>query len=415
MKLNLNEVKTLQELAKKYMHYASLSVHSEKMKLWKALNSGKMERPLVIISQLPWNELNINDELTCIVKDEYFRKIEWQLRSLIYKWEHCPADMVLEPYVSIPKVVNNSGYGLAVSEVTLENEMKNVASHKYNNQLKTIDDILKIKDMNITYDATLTMSCFEYAKNIFHGIAPVKLQGGVSINLGIWDQLSEWMGIEDIYYDIVDRPEFIHEILNRITDATLAGIKQANDLCVYNDNENTCHCSYIYTDELLPDFGAGKGSISNNCWSFGMAQLFTSVSPSVTEEFELPYITKLAKHFGMIYYGCCDRLDDRLDIVKRIPNVKKVSCSPWSDKTRFAHNIGTELIMSYKPNPAFLAAPTFDEETVRLDLTETCILAKENNVNLEIILKDISTVLLSPKRLTKWGEIATDVINNIYG
>ncbi len=71
--------------------------------------------------------------------------------------------------------------------------------------------------------------------------------------------------------------------------------------------------------------------VSQSVWTFGMAQLFTSVSRSVTEEFEVPYISRIASYFGNVYYGCCERLSDRIDLLTKISNVRKISCSPWSD------------------------------------------------------------------------------------
>lgn len=120
----------------------------------------------------------------------------------------------------------------------------------------------------------------------------------------------------------------------------------------------------------------------------------------------------MAKHFGMIYYGCCDRMDDRLDIIKRIPNLKKISCSPWSDREKFAAQIGNKIIMSNKPTPAYIANEYVDWAEVRSDLKNTVELAKSNDVNLEIILKDISTVHTDPERLTKWADIAMEVVQN---
>ena len=118
----------------------------------------------------------------------------------------------------------------------------------------------------------------------------------------------------------------------------------------------------------------------------------------------------MAKQFGAIYYGCCDRLDDRLELVRQIPNVRKVSCSPWSDREHFAERIGSTLIMSNKPNPALLTGDSFDEAAVREDLQRTVRAARANSVNLELILKDISTVRHDPSRLTRWGEIAMQVV-----
>ena len=235
---------------------------------------------------------------------------------------------------------------------------------------------------------------------------------GVGFHIGVWDALSMFMGVEDIYFDIIDRPDFIHALMDRITNSALSGIEQANALGVHDDIVNACHCSYIYTDQLLPDFGAGRGPVSKNCWAFGMAQLFSSVSPATTEEFELPYVSKMAEKFGMVYYGCCEALDDRLDIVKRIPNVRKVSCSPWSNRKNFAQRIGTELVMSNKPTPAYLAPHSFEPEIIKADLEQTMELAKANNVNLEFILKDISTVRGQPGRLGEWERIAMSVVES---
>jgi hypothetical protein len=68
--------------------------------------------------------------------------------------------------------------------------------------------------------------------------------------------------------------------------------------------------------------------------------------------------------------------------------------------------------MSNKPTPAFIANDYVDWDDVRTDLKYTVGLAKSTNVNLELILKDISTVNFEPERLTKWAEIAMEVVQN---
>lgn len=410
MFISQKEKQLLRELGTKYMSIAILPIQKEKVELWKALNRGKMQRPMICIDQLPWNELNVNNDLICVVEDAFWRGIEWDLRSKIYKWNHFPVDMVIEPYITIPKAIQNSGYGLSANvERLVIDEGTTAASQHFTNILKEYDDIDKIKDLKITVDTIQSEVWMQQAKEIFGGIAPVKQSHGIQFHLGVWDYLTQLMGIEDSYFNIIDRPEFVHACMERVTEATIAGIKQANELNVHDDISNTCHCSYVYTDELLPDYGLGKGPVSQNSWTFGLAQLFTSASPNVTKEFELPYISRMAEYFGMIYYGCCDRLDDRLNIIKRIPNLKKVSCSPWSDRKRFAEEIGNKLIMSNKPTPAFIATHDMDWDCVRADLQLTFDLAKANNVNLEFILKDISTVKFQPERLTKWADIAMEV------
>jgi len=414
MEISIYDKKVLQEIGARYMEIATLPVQKEKIGLWKALNRSKMARPMVTINNIPWHELNHNGELDCMVENPYWRDVELELRKAVYQWKHFPVDRVLDPFIIIPMAIPKweQEYGIDQKEELCSLDSANdVVAHHYENQLQTMDDIKKLKDLPITHDTERSKLLCEQGRNIFSGIAAIKMRG-VQFHLGIWDYVSSRMGVEDIFYNLIDRPEFIHTILNKLTDATLYGIKQANDLKIHDDITNICHCSHIYTDELLPDSGAGKGPVSKNCWAFGLAQLFTSLSPDMFEEFEVPYITKMAEQFGMIYYGCCDRLDDRLDLVKKIPNVRKVSCSPWSKREAFAEKIGKDLVMSNKPNPAFIATSLVDYDEIRKDLAYTCELARKNNVNLELILKDISTVRYEPERLTRWAEIAMEVVEN---
>lgn len=411
MPLNKKEEDVLKELADRYMAAAQLPVQKEKKELWKALNRGEMQRPMVVIDQLPWSELNECGILDLYSTDPYWRNVEWDLRTTLYKWEHFPVDMVLDPFIRIPKCIESERYGIVPDVDLLNSGNYDVSSQHFNNQIKDFEDINKIKNIAITHHEDLTKAYYDEARVLFSDIVPLQ-SSGMQFHLGVWDFLSQLMGVEAIYYDFNDRPEFIHACMRRITDAAIAGIKEANRLGLNDDNINTCHCSYIYTDELLSDSGKGKGPKSENCWAFGLAQLFTSVSPDIFEEFELPYISEMAEYFGMIYYGCCDRLDDRLHLVKKIPKLKKVSCSPWSNRKRFAENIGKSLIMSNKPSPAFLAADQFDTEIVRRDLLETIGEAKRNCINLEFILKDVSTVRRQPERLSEWAKIAMDAVEN---
>jgi hypothetical protein len=342
------------------------------------------------------------------VSDPYWRGVEDNLRKKLYQYRRFPVDMVLDPFIPIPKAFTLSGYGLVPAEAALGPDNATAISHHYEGVLKSIEDVEGITDNHVSLDEEKTLEHSREAEALLGGI-PFRLTGH-TFHLGVWDHLSTLLGVENFYYALVDEPELLHAAMERLTEATIAGIEDANRLGIHDDIANLCHCSHTYTDELLPGSGQGKGPKSENCWAFGLAQVFTGASPEMFYEFELPYINRMAKYFGMIYYGCCDKLDNKLERVKAIPNVRKVSCSPWSDRKLFAERIGTELVMSNKPNPAFLAGSAFVEDVVRNDLIETRELAKANNVNLEYLLKDVSTVGKDPSRLTRWGEIAMEVV-----
>ena len=398
------DITTLRTLAKKYAEYASLPIQDEKRRLWKSLNSLNMEKPMVAIDQLPWGQLDVDGSLVCVVENPEFRAVEWDLRTQIYKWEHLPADMVLNPYIELNLPFMDTGYGVEVKcHRMLSEEGSGVYAQHFDNVYNDYEDIEKIKDPILSIDREYEKELFDTACEIFRGILPVKYRGYI-MHLGVWDDISQKMGVENVYIELMDRPEFIHAIMERYTNAVLSRIIQANELRLYDTACNLCHCSYTFMDG-----DENKTPVTGDGWAFGLAQLFTSVSPSIMDEFEVPYMQKLFPHFKNIYYGCCDRLDDRLDIVDKMPNIRKISCSPWSDRENFASKIDNKkYIMSNKPTPAILARTSFDEDAAREDIRRTIKAARENNVCLELIMKDVSTVRNEPQRLWRWAQIAVE-------
>ncbi len=404
--LDSRKISVLRELAQKYMSYATLPVQKEKREMWYSLNRLNMQKPMVLIDQIPWNELSRTDDfLTCVIKDDpYWNWVEFSLRSNIYKFEHMPVDRVFPPYILLPRPINNTGYGLPETKTVLGKDPDGVFSQSFEDGLKTDEDLERLHAPVITCDKAAEREIKETAEMIFEGIAPLKFQG-LCMHLGLWDFISESKGVTACYYDLVDRPEFMHAIMEKLTVYTLEAIDQLNAINGFDASSTICHCSHTFCDDLQND---SEYATADKAWAFGLAQLFSSVSPEITEEFEVPYMQRIFKRFGAVYYGCCDRLDDRLDIIDKMPNIRKISCSPWSDRENFVANLPSKYIMSNKPNPAVLAGIGFDEQAAREDIRRTINAAKAHNVQLEIILKDISTVKEDPSRLWRWAEIAME-------
>lgn len=401
---------TLRALAARYMEHALSDQNNEKRRLWYALNEMRMQKPMITIDQIPWHELAVDDFLTLTVQDPYFLQIEATLRREIYKWEHMPADMVLNPYIIIPRPVVNTGYGI-VHHCSPHESEHSVHSVLYEDQFDDMEDVMKIQVPQVSLDHAAEVEIWDTAKWIFDGVAPIRW-GGVMIHTGLWDFVSQWKGVENCYIDFLDRPELIHAIMERVTNCCIAQIEQVNKLRVYDVVGNYCHCSYTFNKNLPSASCDPDHATTHDGWTWTMAQLFTSVSPEINKEFEVPYISRILEHFGSVYYGCCERLDDRLDVISKMPNIRKVSCSPWSDREHFAACLPKEYIMSNKPNPSYLAGSTFDEEVVRKDLRRTIAAAKANGLGLEFLMKDISTIRNDPQRLWRWSEIALEETMN---
>jgi hypothetical protein len=174
--------------------------------------------------------------------------------------------------------------------------------------------------------------------------------------------------------------------------------------------QSLIHCTGAYTDELpAPGYDPQKPR-TKDMWMFGLAQMFATVSPRMFQEFEVDYASRICARFGLVYYGCCDPLDKKMAQVRLIPNVRKVSMSPWVSQERGAAEIGRDFVYSRKPSPALLAVDTYDPEAVRQDLLATRQVCEQYHCPLEIILKDISTVRYQPERLFRWAEAAMQVV-----
>jgi hypothetical protein len=143
-------------------------------------------------------------------------------------------------------------------------------------------------------------------------------------------------------------------------------------------------------------------------WGRTMSQIFSAVSPAMHEEFALQYECRYLSRFGLTYYGCCEPLDKKVDILRNnVPNLRKISMSPWIDLDLAAENVDTDFVFSFKPNPAVLAVDQWDPAFVRKDMAAT--LERLEGLHVELVMKDISTVRYEPQRLWEWARIASEL------
>ena len=400
----------LRELASRLAEIAALPAQDEKRRLWRALNDLKPERPMVFIDQVSWSEMNIDGKLDLHCEDDECRNYEWRFRKHLFQCEYFPVDLVIEPFIRVGKAINNSYFDMETKEETLTMvENHEVASHRFENQFKSIDDVMtKIKMPVISHDTAETKRRMDFASWLFDGIMPI-MQVGFDPYLSIWDPISFWMGIDGALYGLIDNPDMMHALAGRIAKGHMLMLDQLEEQGLLCHSQNYIHCTGAYTSDLpAPGFNPEKPR-TKDIWMFGLAQMFSTVSPSMFEEYEINYMLPIFERFGLVYYGCCDPLDDKMNEVRKIPNLRKVSMSPWTNPEKGAEAIGKDFVFSNKPNPAFLAFESFNEDLVRKDLENTKEICRRHGCPLELILKDISTVYNQPMRLKKWADIAMEV------
>ena len=408
--LKKNDRIILRELAARVAEIAALPVQEEKLELWRKLNARKPARPMVMIDQVCWNEMNIGDELTLQCTDAECRRYEERLRQTLFQWKHFPVDMVVEPTITVYKAIGNTGFGLRVrEEIAVSDPTNTTVGHKYENQFVTEEDLEKIRMPKITHDITETERRVTVAHELFDGLLEVRPTGYDPCYLTLWDPVSMWMGVENALYTLVDRPDYMHRLLTRMTDGYLSALDQLEQQGLLCEPQHLIHCTGAYTSDLPAPGYNRQSPRTKDLWMFSMAQMFSTVSPDMFKEFEVDYVSRLATRFGLVYYGCCEPLDGKMAEVRMIPNVRKVSMSPWVDEERGAKEIGGNYVYSRKPNPALMASDTFHPDQIRAHLVATRKACDKHGCPLEYILKDISTVRYQPERLTEWARIAMQV------
>ena len=398
----------LRELGKRVAEIAALPVQAEKKALWTANNDLHPVRPMVYIDQLPWHELNTAEEMRMRCEDPFLRTVEHDLLMLLYRWKHFPCDMVVENRVDIPKTVYGLDYGThIVEEIRRTDEENDIVSHRYADQLTDEASVDALENDQIRVDPELDARHVDLCNDIFHDILPVRLSG-VQIHAGLWDRIAQMRPAESILWDIADRPEFIEKTVQKFVDLTNSTVDQCEKLGLLDPELQYVHCTGAYTDQLPKDGMEDGKAKARNVWAFGMAQLLSTVGPAMHEEFEIDLVKPLYERFGLMYYGCCEPLHDKIDIIRKIKNVRKISVSPWANIDKSADNIAGDYVFSCKSNPAFICAGEFNEADIRKQLSAAKDACRRTNTPLEIILKDVSSLRGHLDFVDRWEKVAME-------
>jgi len=413
MEIDKKDRQILRELAKKTAEIASLPVHKERVEMWKRLNSLKRVKPMIWINEIPWHEMDVNDELRLQTTNEFSRYYEWQLRTTIYQWEHMPGDMVVEPVIYSPLAIQDTGFGITEEvDIRRTDERSSVVSRHFHVQIREEADLEKIKMPIVSHDEAASQQRYEMAEELFGDILRVEKRGAPGFWFAPWDELIRWWGVQEALTDLYLNPELVHKAMDRLVTAYLHRLDQYERmglLSLNNRNDRVGSGGYGYTDEL-PKPGFHPDHVTTeHLWGCGTAQIFSEVSPRMHEEFALQYEIRWMKRFGLNYYGCCEPLHKKINILEKIPNLRKISMSRWIDVDEATSNIGDKYVFSYKPNPAIFAEDAWHPDMAREELIKVLTKAKEKGCIVEIIMKDISTVRYEPHRLWEWAAIAQDV------
>ena len=401
-------------LAERVAGIAALPVQRERRDLWRRLNRLERVRPLIHIQAL---DRNIWEELippsTLQAQDPFLREQELDLRRRLYVHDEFADDRVEDGTVVCPMAISGDSWSTGFG-IPRQVQRPEEASGAYAFVPVIVEerDLERIRcDPEVRVDWAETERRRQRLEELYQGVLPVAVRGRDFFWFYPMDQFIVWRGIEQTFIDLVERPAWIHEALERITRGYLSSVEQLESLGALSPGHGNTRLGsggYGWTDALPGPGFDGRRVRLCDLWARAATQIFTDgISMAMHEEFAVRYEKRLLERFGLSCYGCCEPLDRKMPIVRAIGNLRRVSMSPWVDLERAAAAVGRDYVFTHKPNPSIVSMERWHPELARQQLNVAFEKTRENVV--EVNLQDLHTVRGEPRRLREWSRLAMEL------
>jgi len=401
------EREVLRRLASRVAELAARPIEARKRELWYAHNALQPTRPVIFCDpENGWNEIITSEQLECT--GALARGWEMALRKEIFWGSEMNDDRVIEPFFNVRHVYSESDWGMHDTRIGGQDG----GSYVWDAPLKDYADLPKLHGPEITIDREATARLQGLANETLGDLLSVRLKSSWWWSLGMTWTLIRLRGLEQFMLDMIEHPSELHRLMAILRDGHLAMLDflERNDLLSLNNDGTYVGSGGFGWSRELPSPGLNAHVRTRDMWGFAESQETVGVSPAMFAEYVLPYQMPILERFGLNCYGCCEPLDRRWIHVQRIPRLRRVSISPWSNLANMAELLGPNYVFSFKPAPSDLAMPSFDEESIRDGLRKAIHVTRECRV--EIIMKDNHTIGHDPRRVTRWVQIAREEAEN---
>jgi hypothetical protein len=410
------EKAVLRDLTKRYAEIAADPIQEERRNLWQAHLSLRTERIPIQVS-VGWHNTWVKDyftpQLACTSIE--LRQLEIFLRLKIF--HHAVGDdFIQEPWITIPALfavpygIYGEGYGVK-RKVTGTHD--NGGSWKAEAPIREWSDLSLLSAPGHQVDEDASAEKFDRFRELLGDIIEID-EGWCSGFHGFSSDISTTVaglrGLEQVMMDMASEPDELHKLLTFMRDSVLSEHEQAESADHFRLTTQT-NQSQTYADDLeRPQANAGPRK-RNELWGFCAAQEMTLISPQHHEEFIFNYQKPIYEHFGLVHYGCCEDLTRKIDMVKKLPNLRSIGVTPVADVRKCAEQIGTDIAISYRPNPTDMVCGNWDESRIRRIITRDLEYCRGQHVH--VSLKDIETVRGDETRLRRWTDIVRSITEGI--
>ncbi len=408
-----DDILILRDLYRRKREMAQDPVMEERRQLWTQHASLNSQRPMILAeTQGVVDELVPLASLQC--KVDWARSLERGLRELVFRYESVQDDYVVEPWIEYLWDVTIGDFGVKTELQRGDNAGK-LGSYVWEPPIQNLDrDFDRLRFRSLTVDREKTLAWKSFLEEHFGDILPVRQRGLYWWTTGLtWDAIN-LIGLEGLMLAMYDAPRGLHRLMAFLRDDLfhlLDWFEAEGLLPLNNENDYVGSGTVGYTTELpRPGLEKGYPARIQDLWGLSESQETVGVSPGMFEEFIFPYQAPVINRFGLSYYGCCEPLHTRLRTIKGLPNLRRVSVSPWCDQQVIVEELGSNYIYCRKPMPTLISTEIFDEDAIREDIRTTLRITR--GCPLELVMKDVHTLCDQPWRLGRWVSLAREVCEN---
>ena len=407
------DAQILRELGKKVKRLSEFPVQEERRKSWAAHHSLKETVPLVFIDpELAWYEILPAESLRC--SGNLARIWEYRMLKEIVWQEEIRDDRVCRAVIPVQHVFHETGFGI-------ETELiggGDTGAFEIRSVMPDYEDMHKLCFRRIEIDWEKSKKIFDTAHDVFDGILDVRVENAWWFSFGLTVNAVYLRGFENFLLDTYDHPDELHALMRFLSDESmnrLDFLEQNGLLSLNNGGEFMGTGGYGWCDELPGEPYDPSRLAPRNMWGYAESQETVSMSPEAFDEFVLPYQLPLLSRFGLNAYGCCEPLDTRVDLlIKKIPRLRKITVSPWSNARLMAERMGKGYVYCWKMNPSYISTESINEDFIRSDAREAFSAAREHGCPAEILMRDIRTLTGNKMNAVRWVEIVREEAAKIY-
>jgi len=404
-KVTLRDREILRELAARKVMLSHCKRNDEILAMWQNQAKGVRDTPTVrlLFSNFP-NEV-LDPRMRCEGTDA--RRLERQLLSAMVGRELFDDDTPVSDTYDVQLFARVSPFG---TQAKMTRAKDSIGFH-----IDPLTDDIE-KDIELfrkgffSVDEESTRAWCAWADEIIGDLLPSRIVQA-SLTGAITNPLVHLISMETYYMSMYDTPEALHEIMNMATsvyERYYDHLEANGFLHPTNGFSPVAQESFAFTDELPTEETITS---TKQLWGFLESQETTAVSPDMYGEFVYPYQDRLVKRFGLLSYGCCERVDAIWEnYLSKWKNLRKLSVSPFNNEAQVGEYLrGTRVVYYSKPRAEYVTNPgALDEDALRKYFKDVCECA--SGCLFEMAQREVGTIFGDYERGRRYVQLARESI-----